>query len=262
MTDNAIAVITGASSGIGFELAAIAAGEGYDLVIVADEPEIRAAAVRLGSHGGRVDAVETDLATVDGVDRLMTAIGERPVAILCANAGTATGGAFLDQQADEWRHAIDTNISGTVDLLQRILLRMVAARRGRVLVTGSIAGFVPGSFNAVYNATKAFVNNFCEALRDELRDCEGIRLSTLMPGATDTEFFARAGMCDTSVGSDPNKADPAKVARDGWDAMMKGKADVVSGWVNKAAVTAARVTPPSILAAAHRAMAEPGSGEG
>lgn len=261
MTDNAIAVITGASSGIGFELAAIAAEEGYDLVIVADEPAIRAAAVRLGSHGGRVDAVEADLATAPGVDRLMAAVGDRPVAILCANAGTGTGGAFLDQQPDQWRHAIDTNISGTVDLLQRMLSRMVAAGRGRVLVTGSIAGFVPGSFNAVYNATKAFVNNFCDALRDELRECDGITLSTLMPGATDTEFFARAGMCDTSVGSDPSKADPAKVARDGWDAMMQGKADVVSGWLNKAAVTAARVTPPSVLAARHRAMAEPGTAE-
>jgi uncharacterized protein len=262
MTESPIAVITGASSGIGYELAAIAAGEGYDLVIVADEVAIEEAAARLAGQGGRVDAVDADLATPQGVDRLMAAIGDRPVAILCANAGTGTGGAFLDQQPGQWRHAIDTNIGGTVDLLQRVLSRMVAEGRGRVLVTGSIAGFVPGSYNAVYNATKAFVNNFCEALRDELRDHAGISLTTLMPGATDTEFFARAGMCDTAVGSDPNKADPAKVARDGWDAMMKGKADVVSGWMNKAAVTAARVTPPSVLAAAHRAMAEPGSGEG
>lgn len=262
MTDNAIAVITGASSGIGYELAAIAAGDGYDLVIVADEPGIEAAAARLGRQGSRIDAVEADLATTQGVDRLLAAIGDRPVAILCANAGTGTGGAFLDQDSSMWRHAIDTNISGTLDLLQRILPRMVAARRGRVLVTGSIAGFVPGSFNAVYNATKAFVNNFCDALRDELRDQGGVSLTTLMPGATDTDFFARAGMCDTAVGADPHKADPARVARDGWDAMMKGKADVISGWMNKAAVTAARVTPPSILATAHRAMAEPGSGAG
>lgn len=261
MTDNAIAVITGASSGIGYELAAIAAGDGYDLVIVADEPDIETAAARLGEQGSRIDAVDADLATTKGIDRLMVAIGDRPVAILCANAGTGTGGAFLDQQPGMWRHAIDTNICGTLDLLQRILPRMVAAGQGKVLVTGSIAGFVPGSFNAVYNATKAFVNNFCDALRDELRDHAGVTLTTLMPGATDTEFFARAGMCDTSVGSDPNKADPAKVARDGWDAMMKGKADVVSGWLNKATVTAARVTPPSVLAARHRAMAEPGSGD-
>jgi uncharacterized protein len=138
---------------------------------------------------------------------------------------------------------------------------MVQRGEGKVLVTGSIAGYIPGSFNAVYNATKAFIDNFTDALRNELKDQENITLTTLMPGATDTEFFERAGMLDTQVGADDNKDDPAKVARDGWDAMMKGEDRIVSGWKNKLQVAASGVVPVGVLAEMHRKMAEPGSAE-
>lgn len=255
-----LAIITGASTGIGFELAHIAAREGYDLLVVADEPLIDAAADDLRRHGGDVQSVEADLATLDGVDQLLAAAGDRPVDLLCANAGTGTGHAFLEQDVALWRRSIDTNITGTVYLLQKLLRAMVARNAGKVLITGSIAGFIPGSFNAVYNSTKSFINNFADAIRDELKDADGVTITTLMPGATDTEFFARAGMLDTDVGT-REKADPAKVAQDGWDALMKGEAHIVSGWKNKLQAAAAHVTPAAILAQQHRAMAEPGTAD-
>ena len=254
------AVITGASTGIGFELAHIAAEEGYDLLIVADEPLIEAAASDLRSKGVDVRSVEADLSTLEGVDRLLKAANGRRIDVLCANAGTGTGGPFLDQDVAVWRHAVDTNVTGTLYLLQTALREMVRRNDGRILVTGSIAGYIPGAFNAVYNGTKAMIDNVTEAIRNEIKDAKGVTLTTLMPGATDTEFFARADMLDTDIGQDPSKADPAKVARDGWDAMMAGKGHIVSGWKNKAQVAAAGVVPQSMLAEQHRKMAEPGSG--
>ena len=258
---NKLAVITGASTGIGFELAQLAVEDGYDLVVVADEALIDAAAADFRRNGNNVISVEADLSTTDGVDKLLAATNGRQIDVLCANAGIGTGGAFLDQEVSNWRHSIDTNITGTVYLLQKVLTQMVSRRSGKILVTGSIAGYVPGSFNAVYNATKAFVDNFTDALRDELKDHQGVTLTTLKPGATDTEFFARADMLDTKVGQDDSKADPAKVAKDGWTAMQDGKDAITSGWFNKLQVAAAGVTPAAVMAHQHRKMAEPGSGE-
>jgi len=256
-----LAIITGASTGIGFELATLAAKDGYDIIVVADEALIEAAAADFEQFGTQVQSVEADLATLEGVDTLLAATQGRPIDLLAANAGTGTGGAFLDQDVTMWRHSVDTNITGTVYLLQKVLNQMVARGEGKVLVTGSIAGYIPGAFNAIYNATKAFIDNFTEALRNELKDVEGVSLTTLMPGATDTEFFARAGMLDTKVGQDEHKADPAKVAKDGWDALMAGKGHIVSGLANKLQVAAAGIVPQPILAGMHRNMAEPGSGK-
>ena len=256
---NKLAIVTGASTGIGFELATLAAKDGYDLIVAADEPLIAAAADDFRQFGTQVDSIEADLSTIEGVERLLSAAQRRDIDVLVANAGVGTGGEFLGQNVATWRHSIDTNVTGTVYLLQRVLQRMVMRGAGKVLVTGSIAGYIPGSFNAVYNATKAFVDNFTEALRNELKDVKGVTLTTLMPGATDTEFFARAGMLDTQVGQDEDKADPARVARDGWDAMNAGKNHIVSGWSNKLQVAAAGVVPQAVLAEMHRGMAEPGS---
>ena len=252
------AIVTGASTGIGFELASIAAEQGYDLLIAADEPLIDAAAADFRRHGVEVRSVEADLSTIEGVDALLNAAGGRKVDILCANAGRGLGRAFLEQDVGDWRRVIDTNVTGTVYLLQKALAGMVARGSGKVLVTGSIAGYMPGSFNAVYNGTKAFIDNFTDALRNELKDSEGVSLTTLMPGPTETEFFERADLMDTKVGQ-REKDDPAKVARDGWDAMMKGEAHIVSGWKNKVQKTMANVTPASALAEMHRSMAEPGT---
>jgi len=254
-----LAVVTGASSGIGRALARCCAERGYDLVIAADQPEIEQAADELQAFGGAVQWVMTDLATDEGVTELVRAVAGRPVDALLANAGHGLGHAFLEQDFDEVRHVIDTNITGTIDLIRRLAKPMVGRGTGRILITGSIAGFLPGSFQAVYNGTKAFIDSFSFALRNELKD-SGVTVTCLMPGATDTEFFERAGMLDTAVGQ--GKKDSAEeVARIGFEAMLKGEGDVVSGWKNKLQVAAANVTPASVLAEMHRKQAEPGSGE-
>jgi short-subunit dehydrogenase len=255
------AVVTGASTGIGFELASIAAESGYDLLVVADEPLIDAAAADFKRHGVEVQSVEADLATIEGVDRLLAAAAGRRIDVLCANAGRGLGHGFLEQEVADWRRVIDTNITGTLYLLQKVVADMVARDDGKVLITGSIAGFIPGSFQAVYNGTKAFIDSFADALRNEIKDAEGVTITTLMPGPVETEFFARADMLDTSVGASDTKSDPADVARDGWDAMMKGHAHIVSGWKNKVQAAVAHVAPAAVLAERHRKMAEPGTAD-
>ena len=256
-----LALVTGASTGIGFELASIAAEEGYDLLVAANEELINAAAADFGQHDVDVTPVEADLSSRAGVDQMLRQLNGRQIDVLCANAGVGTGGAFLQQDFGAMEHSVNTNITGTIYLLQEVLKHMVSRGEGKVLVTGSIAGYIPGSFNAVYNATKAFIDNFTDALRNELKDQENITLTTLMPGATDTEFFARADMLDTEVGADESKDDPAKVARDGWDAMMKGEDRIISGFKNKLQVAASGVVPVGILAEMHRKVAEPGGAD-
>ncbi|WP_420382778.1 SDR family NAD(P)-dependent oxidoreductase [Novosphingobium sp.] len=253
------AIITGASTGIGFELATLAAQNGYDLLVVADEALINAAAADFEQFDVNVQSIEADLSTTEGVEALLAATQGRKIDVLCANAGRGLGRGFLDQDVAEWRRVIDTNITGTLYLLQSVLKDMVHRNEGKVLITGSIAGFIPGSFQAVYNASKAFVDSFADAIRNELKDSNGVSITTLMPGPVETEFFARADMLDTSVGAADNKSDPADVARDGWNALMKGEAHIVSGWKNKIQATVAHVTPASILAEEHRKMAEPGT---
>jgi short-subunit dehydrogenase len=251
------AIITGASTGIGFELAKRCAKEGYDLLIAADEPEIEKAAVSLRSEGAEVKAVQADLATIEGVDKLYAAASGRQVDALLANAGRGLGHAFLDQQFEKARRVIDTNITGTVYLIHKLGNDMRRRNSGRILITGSIAGFTPGSFQAVYNGTKAFLNSFSFALREELKDTK-VTVTCLMPGATETEFFRRAEMMDTAVGT-AEKDDPVDVANNGFDAMMKGEGDVVSGFKNKVQSAAANVMPAGVLASQHRKMAEPGT---
>ncbi|NLS25492.1 putative oxidoreductase [Sphingomonas sp. S2M10] len=257
---NKFAIVTGASTGIGLELARLAARDGYDLLVVADTPLVDAAAALQG-EGVEVQSVETDLSTLEGVDRLLAAAGGRRIDLLCANAGHGLGGGFLDQDVAAWRHVIDTNVTGTVYLLQKVLRQMRDAGEGKVLITGSVAGWIPGSFQAVYNGTKAFVDNFAAAIRNELKEVEGITITTLLPGPVETEFFERAGMMDTKVGQSESKSDPADVAKDGWTALMKGTDNIVSGLSNKLQVAGAGVLPQSVTAEQHRKIAEPGSGE-
>jgi len=254
-----LAVVTGASNGIGYELAKVCAQNGFDLVVAADEAKIRDAARDFRELGVEAEAVEADLATIAGVDHLYAATRGRPVAALLANAGTGLGHAFLDQDFARVRHIIDTNITGTIYLVQKVGRDMRARGEGRILFTGSIAGFVPGAFQAVYNGSKAFIDSFSFAIREELKDT-GVTVTCLMPGATETEFFERADMLDTAVGA-AKKDDPADVAKVGFDAMMKGEGDVVSGWKNKLTTAVSLVTPAGVLAHQHRKMAEPGSGE-
>jgi short-subunit dehydrogenase len=253
-----LAMVTGASSGIGYELAICCARNGFDLVVAADEPEIHTAVANFRELGVSAVAVEADLATLEGVDQLCLAAKGQPVEALLANAGHGLGGSFLDQNFDDVRHVIDTNITGTIYLIQRIGRDMLKRGYGRILITGSIAGFTPGTFNAVYNATKAFIDSFSFALRNELKQT-GVSVTCLMPGATETEFFERAEMIDTKVGQE-KKDDPADVARVGFEAMMRGDGDIVSGFKNKVMSALASITPSGVLAEQHRKKAEPGSG--
>jgi short-subunit dehydrogenase len=252
-----LAIVTGASSGIGYELATIAAREGYDLVVAADMPEIEDAAATFRELGAETRHLHVDLATRDGVDTLWEAVDERPVELLFANAGHGLGHGFLDQDFDEVEHVIDTNITGTLYLIQQVGRQMRTQGHGRMLITGSVAGFIPGTYQAVYNGTKAFIDSFSFALRAELKDT-GVTVTCLMPGPTDTEFFERADLMDTKVGAG-KKDDAADVARVGYDAMMRGDGDVVYGWKNKIETAVANVTPSGMLAEQHRKMTEPGS---
>lgn len=253
-----LAVVTGGSLGIGFELAKLCAENGHDLLVAADR-DVAQAESELRAAGVRVEGVECDLSTTEGVDRLVAAMGGRVPHILCANAGHGLGGAFLDQEWAAIRHVIDTNVTGTLYLLHTVGRRMRERGEGRILITGSIAGYQPGAFQAAYNGSKAFVDNFGVGWREELKD-SGVTVTVLMPGATDTEFFERAGMEDTKVGSTGAKDDPAKVAKTGFAAMMRGDADVVHGLHNKLMTAMADVMPASVTAKQHAAMARPGSG--
>ena len=256
-----LAVVTGASTGIGYELAKRCAENGFDLLIAADEPGIVEAAQALRQSGGQVESVQADLATQEGVDKLYEAIQGlgRPVDALLANAGRGLGHAFLDQNWEDAYRVIQLNVTGTLYLIHKVGSQMRTRGQGRILITGSIAGLMPGSFQAVYNGSKAFLDSFSFALRNELKDT-GVSVTCLMPGPTDTEFFERADMMDTKVGQQ-KKDDPADVAKTGFDAMMKGEGDVVHGMKNKLQAAMAAVTPQSQLAEMHRGMAEPGSGE-
>jgi len=254
-----LAIVTGGSSGIGYELARECLENGFDVLIAADTPLEDASGLK--AHGGRVESIEADLSTKGGVEELIQALAGREPAVLIANAGHGLGKGFLDQDFADITHVIDTNITGTLYLIHQVGQGMRSRGSGRILITGSVAGFMPGTFQAVYNGTKAFIDSFSWALRNELKDT-GVTVTCLMPGVTDTEFFERADLMDTKVGTQENKADPAEVARVGFKAMMDGEGDVVAGLKNKLQTAMATVTPSSVLAEQHRKMAEPGSARG
>ena len=255
-----LAVVTGASSGIGLELAKLFATNGYDLVIVAEDEGIESAADRLRSIGPMVEPVQADLATEDGVEELWERIEGmgRPVDAIAINAGVGVGGPFLETDLDEEINLINLNVTGAVHLAKHVVQHMSERGAGKILFTSSIAADMPTPFEAVYGASKAFLLSFSEALRNELKDTN-ITVTALQPGPTDTNFFDRAGMRHTKVGAD-KKDDPADVARDGFEALMAGKAKVVAGSLkNVVQSKMARVTPATMTAELHRKLSEPGS---
>ena len=253
-----LAVVTGASTGIGYELAKCCAANDFDLVVVADEPEIKKAAKDFEAMGAKVDALQADLATLEGVDKLYALIGGRPVEALLANAGRGLGKGFLDQDFDDVMRVINTNITGTIYPIQKVGRDMRGRKAGRILITGSIAGFIPGTYQAVYNATKAFLDSFSFALRAEVKDA-GVTVTCLMPGATKPSF-SPAPTCSTRRSGKARRTIPPRSPGGGFKAMMNGEGDVVSGWQNKLQSAIANVVPASILAEQHRKKAAPGSG--
>lgn len=254
-----LAVITGASSGIGLELAKILAEHGFDLLATVEDDGSALAPLRSGDAA--VHVVQCDLTTMQGVERLCDAVEDtgRPLSVLALNAGVGKGGGFLDSDIADQMRVIDLNINSTVRLARRLLPGMVSRDEGRVLVTSSIAATMPGSYQAVYNASKSFLQSLSQALADELKD-KGSRVSVtaVMPGPTETDFFRRAGMQEsTPIGRQP-KDDPRQVALQGFEAMMAGRNKVVVGSAKtRLQGVANKVLPDRIKATVHRKMAKP-----
>lgn len=256
-----LALVTGGSSGIGFELARELATRGHDLVICAQDADklFEAAELLRSLTGADVDAVAADLATPDGVEALHASLRgkTRPIDIFCANAGVGMGGGdFLETDLGEELRLIDLNVRGQVHLTKLVARDMARRGEGRILITASISGLMPGPFETVYSASKAFMRSFGEALRNELAD-KGIVVTVLMPGPTDTDFFRRAHMIGTPVG-DGKKDDPADVARQGIDALMADRHSVVAASAKtKAQAAATNLMSDPMLAQVHRRMSEP-----
>lgn len=254
------AVVTGGSSGIGFELARQFVINGHDVLIVGDTPKVHEAQHALETDGAVVYTREADLSTFDGNEQLVTAIGElgRPIDALALNAGVGVHGNFLETDLQEELAMIRLNIVSVVHLAKRLIPQMVARGRGRVLITSSVAGIIPATFMAVYGGTKAFDLQFAEAIREELKD-SGVTVTALQPGATETLFFARADMTDTKVGAD-DKDSAALVARQAYEAMMAGKDKIYAGSLKtRLQGHLAEVMPEPMKAKQHRGLAEPGS---
>jgi short-subunit dehydrogenase len=258
MSDAQLALVTGASSGIGFELARLFAENGYDLVVAADSDAINDVPQRLSDTGAAVQAVQVDLRRPEGVEHLYqsTIAGGRALTAAALNAGIGRGGIFLETELEDDLSVIDLNVRSTVHLAKLVLRDMANRESGKVLFTSSVAAMMPGSYQNVYNASKSFVQSFTEALQDELRD-SGITITALMPGPVDTNFFHRANMDNTPVGK-MSKDDPAAVARQGFDALMRGDKKVVAASpLSKIMGTVNRVLPDSVKAMGSRVLSVP-----
>jgi short-subunit dehydrogenase len=254
-----LALVTGASTGIGFELAGIFARNGYDVVIAADDDNVYAAADKLSGSGATVRAVQVDLRKPENVEKLYrdaTSMG-RPLDAACLNAGTGRGGKFVDGDLEADLGIVDLNVRSTVHLAKLVLTDMAERGTGKVLLTSSIVAMMPGSFQTMYNASKSFIQSFAEALNDEMRDTD-VTVTALMPGPTDTDFFRRTDMLDTAVGKMPFKDAPAKVAQQGFDALMRGDRKVVAESTStKLMGIVSRFLPDSVKAAANRLISKP-----
>jgi short-subunit dehydrogenase len=256
-----LAVVTGASSGIGLELARQFADHGFDLLITAEDAELAAAAEQLKTPDAQVQVVSADLRTFEGVEDLWAAIeAAAPIDAIALNAGVGVSAPFAEADLRSQLDLVQLNVTSQVHLARRVLPGMLQRKSGRVLVTSSIAATQPGPFEAVYGASKAFLFSFAESLRAEVKD-EGVTVTALMPGPTQTEFFDRAQMRDTKLGAGP-KDDAAQVARQGFEALMSGKDHVVAGSVkNKVMAGVAKVVPEKVKAVAHRTLSAPGSAD-
>ena len=256
-----LAVVTGASSGIGFELGRILAREGYDVIACSEGDRLASAAAEIQAAGsGQVTTVQADLSTPEGVDKLWKACQSagQPLDIACINAGFGIGGLFIETDLHEELKMVALNCGHTVHLAKHVAKQMVAAGAGRILFTASVAGEMVAPREAVYAATKAFVLSFAHSLRYELKDT-GVSVTALQPGPTDTDFFHRAGMDDTDAGTKGKKeSEPDKVAEQGYDALMSGKDHVyAASFKTKLEGALFNLVPGELKGKMHDDMAKP-----
>jgi short-subunit dehydrogenase len=243
------ALITGGTSGIGKELAKLFAQDNYNLIIVArNQGELDDTAAELGNNGIKIETISKDLSNMEEAFALCQEIGDRQIDVLVNDAGQGVYGLFKDNDIERELDIIHLNICATVIITKHFVQQMVTRGEGRILNLGSVAGKLPGPWQAVYHATKAFVLSFTTAIREELKD-SGVTLTALMPGVTDTDFFNKAGMNDSKAVQDKEAmADPADVAKAGYEALMAGEGRVIAGFKNKVQVNAANLMPDSSVA--------------
>ncbi|MFD6275148.1 SDR family NAD(P)-dependent oxidoreductase [Streptomyces sp. NPDC060209] len=260
-TPRPLALVTGASSGIGYELALLFAINGFDLVATGRSGKIDTAAADLARYGGEVVPVRADLAEADGVETVWRAVEQtgRFLDVAVLNAGRSIGGAFLDTDLDDELSLIELNVTSVVHLAKHVARHMAAGQRGRILITSSLSATLPTPYETVYGPSRAFTRMFALGLREELKE-HGVSVTTLMPGATDSDFHARAGMDDTAFGPGMKKNSRKDVARQGFLALMNGHAEVVGGDPStKRTALKNRFLPETLKAARHARMARPRS---
>ena len=257
-----LALVTGASSGIGLEIARDLVGRGHDVVVTGSSDRVEQTADELHGVGSSlVVKVQADLSTPEGVEEVWRATSalDRPLDVAVLNAGMGIGGAFVDTDLDEELRMIALNVTSQVHLAKRVVRSMVATGRGRLLFTSSISATTPTPYEPVYGPTRAFVSSFADGLREELRG-SGVTVTTLLPGATDSGFHAKAGMDDTTFGDDSAKNDKVTVARQGVEAMLAGRAHVVGGdRATKRSALVNKVLPEGLKARRQGRLARPGS---
>jgi uncharacterized protein len=256
-----VAVVTGASTGIGRALARQFVSHGFEVLIASDEPAIQEAADELIAVGGLVTAMQVDLGSPAGVDALHARARDLdgPVTAAALNAGIGVHGRFDETSLEADLALVDLNVRSIVHLTKLLVRDMVRNGEGKLLITASIAAAAPSPYQATYAASKAFLHSFAEAIGYELRG-SGVSVTSLLPGPTDTAFFARAAMEDTKIGASTTKDDPDVVARAGFEAMQAGRASVVAGsfW-NRLQMEAARHLPDRVRAAFAARQTKPGS---
>ncbi|SFC35935.1 hypothetical protein SAMN05421747_10984 [Parapedobacter composti] len=240
------ALVTGGTSGIGLELAKLLAADHYNLVIVArNRQELDNVSHELTrQYPVEVTTIQKDLFNPQAPREIIEALNAKNMVIdvLINNAGQGVYGKFLDTDLDRELAIVQLNINACIALTKYVLKDMVARGSGKILNVSSIAGKVPGPYQAVYHGTKAFIHFFSEAIRNEVRETD-VTITSLLPGATATDFFNKADMEAAKIVQEGDLADPAVVARDGYKALMEGKDMVISGFKNKVQVAMSNVMP-------------------
>ncbi|MBX0289066.1 SDR family oxidoreductase [Hymenobacter sp. HSC-4F20] len=259
-TSQQYALITGATSGIGYELAKLFAQDHYNLILVArNEQELQNTAAELRQHYGvEVETIAKDLFRSEAPFEVYEAVKAKgiQVSVLVNNAGQGQYGEFVETDINRELDIIQLNIGAYVVLTKKFLQEMVARNEGKILQVSSIGGELPGPLQSVYHGTKAFITSFTEAIREETKETN-VTITALLPGVTDTDFFNKADMTEAKLVKEGHRADPAEVAKDGYEALKAGKDKIVSGFMNKVQVAISNVIPDDLVAANLHQQAKP-----